>query len=219
MELLSPQLVLNIETVVFVTIVLMHLAKKNSSVVWLYILQSAAVVFLLTMSSVTELSFLLVLTLLSTIVVKLFVAPSFFFNLIKRHQMVFSATTYINLPLTLFAIALIVGFTQSFLREPLALITAVDPTLLIVAVSAIFCSLFLIVNRKSALSQMIGILSVENSIVAFALFAGLEQSPSLQLGIMFDLLIWIIIATVFASMIYREFGSLDVSEMKHLTEK
>jgi len=65
---------------------------------------------------------------------------------------------------------------------------------------------------------MLGILSLENGIVSFALFAGLEQNPGLQLGITFDVLIWIIIASVFISMIYRQFGSLDVTTMKKLTE-
>ena len=196
----------------------MHLAKKNSTVVWLYVLQSAAVVFLLIASSLAELSLLLVVALIATIVIKLFVAPNFFLKLITRHQLVFSATTYLNTPLTLFCLAAIVAFIQSFLRTPLTIFTQIDTSLLIIAVSAIFSSFFLIVNRKGALSQMIGILSAENSIVAFAIFAGLEQSPSLQLGIMFDLLVWILIASIFASMIYKQFGTLDVSEMRHLTE-
>ena len=68
------------------------------------------------------------------------------------------------------------------------------------------------------MSQIIGILSLENGIVAFALFSGLEQSPALQIGIMFDLLVWVIIAAVFISMIYKQFGSLDVTELKHLKE-
>jgi len=218
MKLLSLQFIFTIEALVFVSVVLMHLARKNATVVWLYILQSVAVVFLLVVSSLSELSLLVAFTLISTIVIKLFVAPTFFLNLIKRHRLVFSATTYLNTPLTLFCLAALVAFTQSFLREPLTLVTPVDTSLLIIAVSAIFCSLFLIVNRKGALSQMIGILSAENSIVAFTLFAGLEQSPSLQLGIMFDLLVWILIASIFASMIYKQFGTLDVGEMSHLTE-
>lgn len=218
MDILSPQFVFNIEAVVFVSIILMHIAKKNSTVVWLYVLQSATVVFLLIASSVTELSFLLILALLSTIIVKLFVAPNFFFKLIRRHKLVFSSTTYLSTPLTLFALAAVVAFTRTFLSEPLKLISTIESTLLVVSVAAIFCALFLIVNRKGALSQMVGILATENAIVAFALFAGLEQSPSLQLGIIFDLLIWVVIASVFASMIYRQFGSLDVTEMTHLTE-
>ena len=74
------------------------------------------------------------------------------------------------------------------------------------------------INRKGVLSQMLGILSVENGIVAFALFSGLEQNPALQLGITFNILIWIMIASVFATMIFRQFGSLDVTTMKKLTD-
>ncbi len=65
---------------------------------------------------------------------------------------------------------------------------------------------------------MIGILSLENGIVCFATFAGLEQTPGLQLGVIFDIFVWVIIATVFISMIYRHFGSLDVSAMRTLKE-
>ncbi len=90
--------------------------------------------------------------------------------------------------------------------------------LLLLNVATIMISLFLSINRKGALSQMLGILSLENGIVSFALSAGLEQNPGLQLGITFNILIWIIIATVFISMMFRQFGSLDVTTMKKLTE-
>jgi len=46
----------------------------------------------------------------------------------------------------------------------------------------------------------------------------LEQSPTLQLGIIFDIAVWIVISTVFTSMIYQHFGSLDVTEMKSLKD-
>jgi hydrogenase-4 membrane subunit HyfE len=50
----------------------------------------------------------------------------------------------------------------------------------------------------------------------FAALAGLEQSPVLQLGIVFDITVWFVISTMFVSMIYRHFGSLDVTNMKKL---
>src|SRR3989339_720927 len=53
----------------------------------------------------------------------------------------------------------------------------------------------------------------------FAPLAGLEESPSSQLGIMFDIAIWVVIATVFAGMVYKQFGSLNVTAMKHLKEE
>ena len=127
-------------------------------------------------------------------------------------------STYLNTPITVLIIAALVAFTQTDVFRPLAQLAADGSNLLLLSVATIMISLFLIINRKGALSQMLGILSLENGIVSFALFAGLEQNPGLQLGITFNILIWIIIATVFISMIYRQFGSLDVTTMKKLTE-
>jgi len=85
-------------------------------------------------------------------------------------------------------------------------------------IAGMLISLLLMVNRKGVLSQIIGVLSLENAIVEFGLFAGLEQSAILQIGITFNILVWLIITAVFSSMIYRHFGTLETAEMKSLKE-
>jgi hydrogenase-4 component E len=216
---IPPQLLLALSTVIFAASVFLHLSRKNAAAVRLYIVQSAAIACLLLLASIEHLTLLLALAILATIAVKLVVAPFFFFRLIRRHQLKFAVSTYLNMPLTLAAIAVIVALAQSGIFKPLASLAAAGQTLLLTtSVAGILSSMFLMVNRKGALSQMIGILSMENCVVAFALFAGLEQSPALQLGITFDILIWVMIATVFATMIFRQQGSLDVTAMKELTE-
>jgi hydrogenase-4 membrane subunit HyfE len=74
------------------------------------------------------------------------------------------------------------------------------------------------VNRKGTLSQMVGVLSLENSIVVFALLASLEQSAVLQTGIIFDVCVWMIIAIVLVSMVYRHTQSFDTTNMKKLRD-
>ena len=132
--------------------------------------------------------------------------------------MKFWGSTYLGMPLTLLLIAVLAAFAKLNYLTPLTTLVPAEQTFLFVSLATILSSLFLVINRKGALSQMIGILSLENGIVSFAFFAGLEQSAALQLGISFDVLIWILIATIFGSMMYRQFGSLDVSEMKKLIE-
>ena len=215
---IAPQMLLILEILVFAAAVFLHLTKKNSSAVRLYIAQSAAISLLLLLPAFGEYSPLLVVAIIATITVKLFVAPYFFFSLIKRHRLKFSVSTYLNTPITVLIIAALVAFTRTSVFRPLTQLAAEGGNLLLLSVATILISLFLIINRKGALSQMLGILSLENGIVAFALFAGLEQNPGLQIGITFNILIWITIATVFISMIYRQFGSLDVTTMKKLTE-
>ncbi len=215
---IAPQVLLFLEIVIFAAAVFLHLTKKNSSAVRLYIAQSSAISLLLVLPAFEESSPLLVIAIIATITVKLFIAPYFFFGLIKKHQLKFSVSTYLNTPITVLIIAALVAFTQTDVFKPLAQLAVEGRNLLLLSVATIMISLFLIINRKGALSQMLGILSLENGIVSFALFAGLEQNPGLQIGITFNILIWIIIATVFISMIYRQFGSLDVTTMKKLTE-
>jgi hydrogenase-4 component E len=218
LNMTASQSSLLLETVVFTTSIFLHLVKKNATAVRLYMAQSAAISLLLLLPAFDKSSKLLLIAIIATIAVKTVVAPWFFFGLIKKHKLKFSVTTYLNTPLTLIVIAALVAFTRTDVFRPLAYLAPVDNNLLLLSLSAIMISFFLIINRKGALSQMIGMLSLENGIVSFAVFAGLEQNPALQLGITFNILIWIIIATVFVSMIYRQFGSLDVTAMQKLKE-
>lgn len=215
---LTPQLSLIFATIIFTSTVLLHIVRKNSSAVQLYMFQSLAIAILLILSSIENFTILLLIAIIATIAVKVFVAPFFFFRVIKKHQLSAAAGTYLNSPITLFVIVILVALTKTNFFKPLLFLVPLEQNLLFISVASILVSIFLCINRKGALSQMIGILSLENSIVGFAIFAGLEQNPSLQLGITFNILIWIIIASVFASMIFKQFGSIDVSKMKELTE-
>lgn len=203
---------------VFLSAVLLHITKRNSTVVLLYFIQSLAIAVLLFHPLVENFSPVIMLMAILTLAVKAVVAPLFFSRLIKRHKLKFSASTYLNTPLTLIVIAALAALTNSRIFSHIASIEPSGQKILSLAIAVILISFFLIINRKGAVSQIIGILSLENGIVAFALFSGLEQSPALQIGIMFDLLVWVIIAAVFISMIYKQFGSLDVTELKHLKE-
>lgn len=205
-------------TIIFLTIVFLHIAKKNTGAAFAYGLQSLIIVVLI-VNSYFETGYVSLLFVgLITLAIKVILAPMFFVRLIKRHKFNFSVSTYLNTPFTLIAVTALTVLAYS---KKLAPITGIVPEyrlILALALSTIFISLLLIINRKGALSQIIGILSLENSVVAFAIFAGLEQSPGLQIGVLFVMLIWMIVATAFISMIYRHFGSLDVTAMDHLKD-
>lgn len=204
--------------VIFLTIIFLNLTKKNFGAALAYGLQSFAIVLILVNSFWETKNTPLLFVILVTLLVKVILAPLFLIKLVQKHQLTFSVSTYLNLPLTLIVLAAFTALAHSQQLAPLTNIVPVHNALLALALSALLLSLFLIVNRKGALSQATGVLSLENSIVAFAIFAGLEQSPMLQVGIMFDISVWVVIASVFIAMIYRHFGSLDTSLMKHLKD-
>ncbi|MFA5995203.1 MAG: hypothetical protein WCW27_05845 [Patescibacteria group bacterium] len=197
----------------------MHLSRKSSSTITLYLVQSLIVAVLLFSSALQQPSWLPLFIAVLVFVLKVIVAPQFFYRLIREHQITFSASTYLNAPVTLIIIAMLTAFTYSDLFKPLTVLTEQNVDMLPLAIAMLLISVFLVINRKGALSQMIGILSLENAIVSFAFLAGLEQAPGLQVGILFDILVWVMIATVFATLVFRQVGSLDVTAMKNLKEE
>lgn len=200
------------------TIIFLHLTRKNFDAALAFALQSLMIAIVFFNSFLETGNIYLGIMVLLTIAVKVVLAPRYFIQLIQKHKLTFSVTTHLNIPLTLIIIALLTFLAGSQKFAPLTGIFPANQALLSLALSSIFLSIFLLINRKGALSQIIGVLSLENSVVAFIIFAGLEQSPLLQIGVIFNLFIWLVIAVVFVSMIYKHFGSLDATMMNKLKD-
>lgn len=218
MDIFAPQVLFFLETVIFLSVVVLHLAKNNRTAVIAYIIQTAVLASLLIGSYIGESSLLLYIALASTIAMKLVITPYFFFMLIRRHHLTFLEGGYCSMPLTLAIITGLAALTRSTLFKELFEMKTGSQEFLLIPFATILISLFLIVNRKGIFSQMLGYLSLENGIISFALFAGLEQNPGLQVGITVSILVWIVMATILASLVFRQFGSLDTSVMKRLTD-
>ena len=107
--------------------------------------------------------------------------------------------------------------SRKYLRQLLVLRTN-NHQYVVIALWLVFASVLLMANRKGALSQATGVLSLENSIVVFGIFTGLEQSAMLQMGVLFDVFVWLVIAMVMVSLVYKHTGSLDVTKMKDLRD-
>ncbi len=204
--------------IVFLSIVFLHITKKNYEAVLAYNIQSLAVVIILFNSYFETGNIFLLLIALLVLSLKVILAHIFFVRLINKYELTFSVTTYLETPVALIFIAVVTGIAHSTKFMPLTRMIPANQVPLSLALSAIFTALLLIVNRKGALSQIISILSLENSIVVFSMFAGLEQSPVFQVGMIFNIFVWLMITTVFISMIYKHYGTLDITSMKHLRE-
>lgn len=205
-------------TFVFICTIAFHLIKKNSTLVFIYLAQSVAVAAILFIFSFEEKSLGLLISAGAMLIVKTIIAPMFLLRLIKIHQLIFSASTYLNAPLTLLTVMLISAFARSGTFAPLAVFVPETKQALFMALSVVFASLFLTINRRGAMSQIVGILSLENGIVCFMSLIGLRETVGLELGIIFDILVWIIIAAAFLTMIYKKFGSANIDQLKSLKD-
>jgi len=197
MIILKPEYLFLLEIILITSVVFMHLAKKMYPVIFLYGVQSFIISSVLFFSSLKSATLLLIAAVLMTFLVKVIIAPYFFLKVINKYRLKFSVSTYLNMPVTLLVLALLIAFSYSGLFSPLITLAPDSGNTLSLAIGMMFVSIFLIVNRKGVLSQIFGVLSLENAIVSFSYLSGLEVNAGGQIGILFDLVIWILITVVF----------------------
>ncbi len=215
----SPQLYFTLDLIAFLATIALHVVKTNRSLITLYLLQSLVVTFLLLSIGLSEGDRGLLFVASLTLVIKVILAPIFFTRLVRRYGTRFTINNYLSTPWTLLVLMGLVMFSYSRIFSPLGMLVPDALGLLSLNLSIVLISIFMLINRRGAFSQMIGILSLENSILLLASFVGIKQSVALEMGIIFDIVIWMIIAQVFISMIYKQFGTLNVTQMKGLIEE
>lgn len=212
------QILFLLDLVAFLAAIFMHLMHRNVSVIRLYALQSLAVGLLLATFGLIHQEPELIGVALATIAVKAIVAPLFFLRLMRRITEP-SANNYLSRPLTLLAVAAIVIFSYSGFSHAFDALSPATAHLVPLNWAIVFVSILLMMNRRGAFGHVIGILSLENGVVAMATLLGIAQPLPLELGVVFDLVVWLVVAHVFIGIVYRQFGTLNISEMRKLIEE
>lgn len=212
------QLLFALESLLFLACVFMHIVKKNSTLVTVYALQSLSVIALLATLGISEHETGLVLAAALTFVVKIVLAPIIFMRAIRNHDENSVAETYLSMPLTLIVILILFLLAQADVFSVLAHAREGAENFVHLALAGMFISMFLVINEKGIVDQIVGVLSMENAIVTLGAFLGLEHTFALELGILFDICMWMVGTSVFISLIHRHFGTLDTSVIKDLHE-
>ncbi len=85
-----------------------------------------------------------------------------------------------------------------------------------ISLALVLIGFFLIVSRKKAITQMIGLLAMENGVLlgAMALTSGMPMI--IELGISFDVLVGVLIMGFFVFRIRETFASIDTSKLNSL---
>lgn len=218
MESQFLQISLSLDLVAFVAVVLLHLVKSARYMIRLYALQSVAVAAVLMSIGIAEHERGLIALGVIMLIVKVLIAPFFFSRLVRHFGHLVASGSYLSMPVTLMFLLGLIIFSDSTVFSPIRDIAAVTPDIFVFNVAMVFIALFLLINRQGMLAQIVAILALENSIILFALFLGVKQTFALELGIIFDIIIWMVIAYMFLGLVYRQFGSLDTREMRKLTE-
>jgi hydrogenase-4 component E len=84
------------------------------------------------------------------------------------------------------------------------------------AMGLIFVSLFVIVSRKKALTQVIGFLMLENGVALLAVLGTYGVPLVVEIGVFLDVLMGFLVMQIFIYHIHETFEHIDVEQLRDL---
>ena len=153
-----------------------------------------------------------------TLVLKVLVIPILLHRLIDRLDIKWDVETLINVPATMLVgiVLVIVAFN---LASPISQFSAsIARSTLGIALASVLLSFLTMITRGKAVPQVIGFLSMENSLFFAATAATYGMPMVVELGIALDVLVGVLILGVFMFQIREQFDSLDLRHLEQLKE-
>jgi hydrogenase-4 component E len=197
------------------TIVLLAVSRRISTSILVFGLQSAIITAQVAGTAYLEGSAEAWVVAGLIFAVKVLGIPYAFFWLVeklKSRRDVQAATTPAQ---SMFIVVIMIVVSYAAVRS-YAFGIRVPEDALAAAVSLILTGAFLMVSRRKALMQMLGLLVLENGIFLAALTTTFGMPLIIEMGILFDVLIGLLLMGIFAFRIRDTFEHLDVSRLRRL---
>jgi hydrogenase-4 component E len=84
------------------------------------------------------------------------------------------------------------------------------------AMGLVLVSLFVVISRKKALTQVIGFLMLENGLALLAVLGTYGIPLIVELGVFLDVLMGFLVMQIFIYQIHETFESIDVEQLNRL---
>ena len=160
---------------------------------------------------------------LLTLILKAGLLPWLLERLVKRIGIRREIEPLINAPLSILIAGCLtlVGYVvaASFYHpEETSVQAALGHNTLAVAIALFLIGFFTMLNRRKALTQVLGLLSLENGLFLAAISLTYGMPLIVELGIFFDVLVGVMVLGILVFRIREAFDSMDVSKLRKLRE-
>ncbi|TFG56365.1 MAG: hydrogenase [Methanomassiliicoccus sp.] len=153
-----------------------------------------------------------------SIVLKAVIIPRFIDYATTKIQVKREVEPLVKIPGSLLICAAITLLAY-FVTEPLMQQgTAITSNCLAISFASVLIGMFLMVSRRKAITEIIGLLVVENGVFFAAISTTYSMPMIVELGVFFDVLVGVIIMGLFAFRINRTFDSIDTSILRGLKD-
>lgn len=156
-----------------------------------------------------------------TLLVKAILVPVLLEQLVNRTGIRQEIDPVLNAPLSVVISGglTLVGYivAESFYRpEQTTGAASLGHNTLAVAISLFLIGFFTMINRRKALTQVLGLLSLENGLFLATISLTYGMPLIVELGIFFDVLVAVLVLGILVYRIGESFESMDVSKLRRL---
>lgn len=155
----------------------------------------------------------LVISAFLTFILKVIAIPHIFSTIIRRLGIRKEIESYVNIPFSLFLAVLLVFVSFYVTSAGKTLNPLSSLKFLPIAISIIFFGMLVMTTRKKALTQVLGLLLMENGLFLMGITMTFGMPLLIELGILFDVLIGIIIMGIFIFKIRSAFEGIEADNM------
>jgi hydrogenase-4 component E len=128
------------------------------------------------------------------------------------------ATPIVNVPASLVGAAALTFLAYGATQPVVALIPTTAGRLVPLGFATLLIGFFSMVVRRKAISQIVGLLLVDNGIALVAFLATAGVPLLVELGASLDVLLAVVVLRVLAAQMWSKFGVLDLDQLRELRD-
>jgi hydrogenase-4 component E len=151
-----------------------------------------------------------------TLIGKVMFLPWLLNRLVRRINIVQEIEPLLNAPTSMLICGglTLLGY---IVARPFTTLERLGNNTLAVAITLLLTGFFLMFNRRKAISQVLGLLTVENGVMLAAVALTTYGMPLVvELGIFFDVLVAVMVLGILVYRIRETFASMDTSKLRQL---
>lgn len=198
-------------------VMIMSLCSRLVTLVYVYAFQSLLLAAIAFFASYTPHAHHLIWMVYLIIIVKVVVIPYVFLRIIKTLTIKKEVEPYVSQlasPLVASGLVILAYYSQQYVLQLHE--GVVFSHCLSISIAIILIGFFLMITRKKAVTQMVGLMTMENGIFLCAMVLTSGMPMIIELGVSFDVLMGILIMGIFVFRIRETFASIDTSKLNSL---
>lgn len=142
--------------------------------------------------------------------------PALLAHVLARDASSREASPLVNVPTSLLGAAALTLLAYGATRPVVALVPTTAGRLIPLGIATVLIGFFAMVVRRKAVSQIVGLLLVDNGIALTAFLATAGVPLLVELGASLDVLLVVVVLRVLAAQLWTRFGVVDLDQLREL---